>query len=202
MGILCLKTTLFRHRLMNNTQLKEHIEALLFVEGSMPIKTLAKLLESTEEEVAAAAQALGPQEGRGVVVVSDGKSLELRTAPSVAEKIEAMRKDELSKDIGRAGLEVLSAVLYRGPLTRSEIDFIRGVNSSQTLRGLLMRGLVRKVPNPKDERSFLYEPTTELLGHLGLTTTQELPEFEEVRAKLATLEDAYRNKEAHAAETQ
>ncbi len=55
-----------------------------------------------------------------------------------------------------------------------------------------MRGLVRKVPNPKDERSFLYEPTTELLSQLGVSHVDELPEYEAVRAKLTELEAAYR----------
>jgi segregation and condensation protein B len=187
---------------MNDQELKEHIEALLFVEGAMSKKALAKLLDATPEAVDAAAALLAVTSGRGVVVVDDGNALELRTAPSVSAKIEALRREELSRDIGRAGLEVLSAILYRGPLTRAEVDFVRGVNSSQTLRTLLMRGFVRKVPNPKDERSFLYEPTTEILGQLGLTSMHDLPEYEEVRAKLASLEEAYKNKESQAQESQ
>ncbi|HEV8677315.1 MAG TPA: SMC-Scp complex subunit ScpB [Candidatus Paceibacterota bacterium] len=186
---------------MNEQQLKEHIEALLFVEGAMQKKELAKLLGVSSDEIGAASAALSASlAGHGISLVDDGQTLELRTAPSVSSKIEELRREELSRDIGRAGLEVLSAILYRGPLTRAEVDFIRGVNSSQTLRTLLMRGLVRKVPNPKDERSFLYEPTTDLLGQLGIMSMGELPEFEEVRAKLSQLEEAYRNKEASASE--
>ncbi len=128
----------------------------------------------------------------GVVCVDDGRAVELRVAPAAAKLVEEMRKEDLSRDIGRAGLETLSAILYRRPLTRSEIDFIRGVNSSQILRTLVMRGLVRKVPNPKDERSFLYEPTTELLSQLGVARASELPEYETVRSKLTELEAAYR----------
>lgn len=138
-------------------------------------------------------------EGRGIVCIDDGTAVELRTAPQAAALIEDMRKEELSRDIGKAGLEALSAILYRGPLTRAEIDFIRGVNSSQTLRTLLMRGLIRKTPNPRDERSFLYEPTTELFAELGITHRDELPEYENVRTKLQDLEEAYRAKEASAA---
>jgi len=85
--------------------------------------------------------------------------------------------------------------LYRGALSRAQIDFIRGVNSSQTLRTLAMRGLVRKIPNPKDERSFLYEPTTELLAELGVSQIADLPEFETIREKLRTLEEASASKE-------
>jgi segregation and condensation protein B len=182
---------------MNDIQLKEHIEALLFVEGAMTKKELSKLLEAVPDEIEAAIASLrASAEGRGIAVVDDGSTVELRTAPSVAAKIEALRREELSRDIGRAGLEVLAAILYRGPLTRAEIDFIRGVNSSQTIRTLLMRGFVRKVPNPKDERSFLYEPTTEIMGQLGVVSMHDLPEYEEVRSKLAALEEAYKNKES------
>ena len=188
---------------MNDQQLKEHIEALLFVEGAMTKKELAKLLQSSIEEVEAGVASLRASgEGRGVVVVDDGSVVELRTAPSVAAKIEELRREELSRDIGRAGLEVLAAIMYRGPLTRAEIDFIRGVNSSQTVRTLLMRGFVRKVPNPKDERSFLYVPTTDMLGQLGIVSMHDLPEYDEVRAKLQALEEAYKSKQSQATDSQ
>jgi segregation and condensation protein B len=177
---------------MNEQQLKSHIEALLFVEGPMQKKELAKLLSVSLEEIDMAVLALREgSAGRGITLADDGNSVELRTSASVSEKIEALRREEMSRDIGRAGLEVLAAVLYRGPLTRSEIDFIRGVNSSQTVRTLLMRGMLRKVSNPKDERSYLYEPTTELLASLSITSLQELPEYEVVRGKLNELEQTY-----------
>ena len=183
---------------MNEQDLVMHIEALLFTRGgSVAKKDLAKTLGVTAEEIASAVVALNNQSaGRGIVVVDDGSQVELRTAPGVSQKIDELRKEEMSRDIGRAGLEVLAAILYRGPLTRAEIDFIRGVNSSQTIRTLLMRGFVRKVSNPKDERSFLYEPTTEILGHLGVVSMHDLPEYEVVRAKLEELEVAYKNKQA------
>lgn len=155
---------------------------------------VAKMLSVSVDEVKAAAQE--PTEGRGVVLINDGAQLELRVAPEAAETVERVRKDEYAREIGKAGQEVLAAVIYRGPLTRSEIDFIRGVNSSQTLRTLTMRGLVRRVQNPKDSRSFLYEATTELLSTLGVQRAEDLPEYQEVRTKLTQLEEAYRQKEA------
>ena len=132
------------------------------------------------------------QRKAGVSLVDDGIEVELRIDAQNSALIEKIRKEEYNRDIGKAGLEALSAVLYRGPLTRSEIDFIRGVNSSQTLRTLTLRGLVRKIPNPKDERSFLYEPTTELLAQLGVSRMQDLPDYAQVRQKLQQLEEAYR----------
>ena len=136
------------------------------------------------------------QRKAGVSLVDDGIEVELRIDAQNSALIEKVRKEEYNRDIGKAGLEALSAVLYRGPLTRSEIDFIRGVNSSQTLRTLTLRGLVRKIPNPKDERSFLYEPTTELLAQLGASRMQDLPDYAQVRQKLQQLEEAYLQKQS------
>ena len=180
-----------------NNQLKVQLEALLFALGRpLSRNELQKLLDASGEDVGAAIQSLLSDKDRGISLVDDGNAVELRTTPAAASLIEKIRKDEYARDIGRAGLEALAAVLYRGPLTRAEIDFIRGVNSSQTLRTLTMRGLVRKIPNPKDERSFLYEPTTELLSQLGIKHRSELSEYTEVRDKLSKLEEAYRAKES------
>lgn len=99
-----------------------------------------------------------------------------------------MRKDELSADIGKAGAETLAIVLYRGPLSRIEIDRIRGVNSTFILRNLLIRGLVERRPHPTDSRSFNYAITPSLLQHLGITSRESLPEFAEVMNSLDVFE--------------
>lgn len=175
--------------------MEDKIEALLFALGRPLSRTeLQKMLGASQDEVEQGIAALKARRG-GVVLVDDGKELELRAAAAAADVVERVRKEEYSRDIGKAGLEALAAVLYRGPLSRSEIDFIRGVNSSQTLRTLTLRGLLRRIPNPKDERSYLYEPTTELMASLGVERVQELPEFADVRQKLAELEEAYRKKQ-------
>ncbi len=177
---------------MNNTEQVNVIEALLFALGRpMSKKELSQKLGISQSDIEIALTTLRSRMG-GVVLVDDGITVELRTSPSVTSIIERLRKEEYSRDIGRAGLETLSAILYRGPLTRVEIDFIRGVNSSQILRTLLMRGLVRKTPHPRHQRSFLYEPTTELLAHLGITHISDLPNYNETRGKLSILEESYK----------
>ncbi len=171
------------------------IEALLFALGRpLSRQELQKMLGTSAEEVESGIATLS-ERATGVVLIDDGKEVELRVGSEASALIEKIRKEEYSREIGKAGFEALSAILYRGPLTRSEIDFIRGVNSSQTLRTLTLRGLVRKITNPKDERSFLYEPTTELLAQLGVTRPQDLPDYAEVRQKLQALEEAYRAKQ-------
>lgn len=198
MAILCSIQTRLQLRHMN--ELSVHIEALLFTLGRpLSRNELIKQLQVSAEALEEAISGLKQAASRGIVLVDDGATLELRAAAASASLIERIRKEEYSRDIGRAGLEALSAILYRGPLTRAEIDFIRGVNSSQTLRTLTMRGLVRRISNPKDERSFLYEPTTELFAQLGVSDAEDLPEYAEVRSKLASLEEAYRLKETQTA---
>ena len=181
---------------MNNKETADKIEALLFALGRPISKTeLAKKLNVSAEQITEAQTLLMSRLTGGITLVDDGTAVELRTGPEASQLIEQIQKEEYTREVGRAGLEALAAILYRGPLTRAEIDFIRGVNSTQTLRTLTMRGLVRKVQNPKDERSFLYEPTTELFASLGVASKAQLPEYEQTRAKLEELEVAYRAKE-------
>lgn len=172
-----------------------HMEALLFALGRPLSRTeLAKKLSVTPLEIEEALL-FSKQQKRGIVFIDDGKGLELRTATEASGLIDTVRKDEYAREVGRAGIETLAAILYRGPLTRAEIDFIRGVNSSQILRTLTMRGLVRKIQNPKDERSFLYEPTADLLSFIGARDASEIPDFTSVKTKLTELEDAYHARE-------
>lgn len=178
--------------------LHNKIEGLLFALGRpVSYMELAKMLGTEVPAIADAVAALkDAKQNSGIVLVDDGKMLELRASQQAAEAIEQIRKDEYSREIGKAGLETLATVMYRGPLSRSEIDFIRGVNSSQTLRTLLMRGLVRRIPNPRDDRSFLYEVTTEVMAQLGIQDPRDLPDYSEVKEKLTALEESYRNANA------
>lgn len=95
-----------------------------------------------------------------------------------------MIKDDLQKDLGKSALETLAIILYQGPIKRADIDYVRGVNSQFILRNLLMRGLISRVDDPSDERTFLYKPSLELMAFLGITDIKQLPDFEEVVGKL------------------
>lgn len=178
---------------MNDQTLAIQVEGLLFALGRPVSYTeLAKIFGADTDTISRAAGILKNKTGSGIVLVDDGTMLELRAAPEAAETIERLRRDEYARDIGKAGLETLAAIMYKGPLSRSDIDFIRGVNSSQTLRTLLMRGLVRRIPNPRDERSYLYEATGELYAQLGARDARDIEEYDDVKTKLTALEDAYR----------
>jgi len=165
------------------------IEGVLFYKAApMKISVLARMFAVSEEEVKEALQRLQNRlrEG-GIRLVSTDTEVELRTAPDLSELIENLRKDEMQKEIGKAGAETLAIILYRGTVSRSEIDSIRGVNSSFILRNLLTRGLIQR--DGANGRSYAYSATPDLLAHLGITTREELPQFADIMAALDTFEE-------------
>ncbi|MEK7505150.1 MAG: SMC-Scp complex subunit ScpB [Patescibacteria group bacterium] len=166
--------------------LEAQIEAILFWKAEpVSVKTLAQILGKNEVEIGEALNNLETAlVGRGLRLVRKDDEVMLGTAPEVGELIEKLTREELSRDIGKAGLETLAVIIYQGPVSRAQIDYVRGVNSSFIVRHLLVRGLVEKVPNPEDARSFLYRPTFDLLSHLGISKLEEAPDYEVVKQKL------------------
>lgn len=168
-------------------ELANSIEAILFYQAEpMKVSRLATLLKRSEPEVLDAIKVLEDKlQATGLCLLTNGGEVTLGTSPDASALIEAITKEELSKDLSKASLETLAIVLYKGPVTRAEIDYIRGVNSTFILRNLLIRGLVEKIDNPNDQRSFLYKPTFELLEHMGVTKTEELPKYHDTLGILA-----------------
>lgn len=167
--------------------LPQKIEAILFWKAEpVPLKKLASLLGADLKAVKEGLDALEQSlKGRGIALVRTDDEAMLGTARELSPLIEQMTKDELTRDLGKAGLETLSIILYQGPISRADIDYIRGVNSQFILRSLLIRGLVERVDNPDDARSFLYKPTLDLLAHLGISKIEDLPEYAQVRNDIA-----------------
>lgn len=170
--------------------LSARIEARLFSEGApITISKLEKLLGVSQEELTNGLDALHDRlHGSSIALVRTETETSLAVSSVCALELEKSYAAELERDIGDAGLEVLAIVLYRGPSTRAEIDYIRGVNSSSTVRTLLQRGLLERTNNPKDAREYLYRPTTDLLAHLGVTETKDLPDHATIVAELAAFE--------------
>jgi segregation and condensation protein B len=159
------------------------LEALLFASGEpLEKKQLAKFLGVKESELKVALDALTHSlKGHGVTLVETAHEVELRTAPEAAEIVKKLRESELSRDLGKASLETLATIAYQGGATRGEIDWVRGVNSSASVRTLLLRGLIEGREDEKDKRRIRYSLTTEALAHLGLTNSKELPRADELR---------------------
>lgn len=167
--------------------LDKKLEAVLFYKAApMKKQALAKLFSVEEESLEQALKILRArlQEGATSLVVSDD-TVELAVSGEFDELIEGLRKDELKRDIGKAGVETLAVVLYRSPITRAEIDRIRGVNSSYILRNLEVRGLVERTQSGRQNE---FRPTTELLRHLGIGEKTELPDYANVMDALQNYE--------------
>jgi segregation and condensation protein B len=172
--------------------LDAQIEAVLFWKAEpTSIKKLAALFDTSENDIRTAIAVLkNTLHNRGLTLVELEDEVTLGTSKDVSALIEKLTKEELIKDLGKAGLETLSIVLYQGPIARSEIDYIRGVNSQFILRNLLVRGLVEKTENPKDRRAFLYKPSFDLLSHLGISNIADLPDYQTVRKNIETFKAA------------
>ena len=119
-------------------------------------------------------------QGRGIALLEKDNEITFGTVPELSSLIENLQKEELNKDLSRAALETLSIVLYKNGASRSEVDYIRGVNSSFTLRALSVRGLVEKITDPADSRRYIYRPSFELLSFMGIKSVEELPAYNDI----------------------
>lgn len=148
--------------------------------GSLEADELEKVLYQIEESL----------KDRGVTLIKKDDEVMLGTDPEASKIIEEISREELSKELSKATLETLSTVLFLAPVRRSQIDYVRGVNSQFSLRHLEIRGLVEKVPDDKDSRVHLYRPTFDCLSFLGVSSIEELPGFIDTRARLQDLEQS------------
>ena len=176
---------------MTNEKIAE-LEALLFIHGEpLTLKKIGALLEVKPEELDTLIVDLKSRladGARGLVLVEDGEKIQLATKSEFGRILEKFIKGELSEDLTPASLETLSLVAYFAPISRTRLDYVRGVNSSFILRSLLLRGLVERFPDPDRANAFLYRPTFELLRHLGIEKKEGLPEFEKFQTLLKTFE--------------
>jgi segregation and condensation protein B len=173
--------------------LESKIEALLFWKGEpVKIKDITKILEADSNDVETALSDLEKSlSNRGITLTRNEGEVMLYTSPEASDLIQKLTKEELSRDISKAGVEVLSLVIYRGPISKREIDYIRGVNSSYIIRNLMVRGLIERVDrvpsssgSGQEGRSFTYQPTFELLAHLGVSKKEDLEDFDAVQKDL------------------
>ena len=164
--------------------LSQTLEALLFVSGQpLSEATLAKYAQAEPLEVRQTLEELHVRwkhEDRGIQLLQNGASWQLVSEPSCAPAIVAFAKEEVLGELTKAQLETLAVIAYRGPLSKRELDHIRGVNCRQIMRNLLIRGLVESAGSGvnDDEESFSYQVSAQFMRHLGLTALEELPEYE------------------------
>ena len=168
---------------MASTHLTAALESLLFISGEpLLFARLAKTLGVSEKEAAARIEALGEKYAGdaqcGLMIITKDRKAILATKPENAQFVEALTKSALQENLSKAALEVLAIVAYRSPITRAEIEAIRGVNCSFTVRNLLLRDLIERRGNPQDARGYVYFPTFQFLQHVGIKNTESLPDYE------------------------
>lgn len=188
-----------------NKNMLARLEALLFIHGEpLALKKAAAVIGADKETLKNALIALREslrEDSRGLTLISDASlenifaggawtdySVQLATKPEFGKIMEDFVKAELEEDLTPAALEALSLILYLGPIQRSRVDYLRGVNSSFIMRSLLLRGLVQRFPDPARPHIYLYRATMDALKHLGVSSPEDLPEYSKFR-ELATFRE-------------
>ncbi|MDI6734309.1 MAG: SMC-Scp complex subunit ScpB [Patescibacteria group bacterium] len=169
------------------------LEALLFYYGeAMPIKRIAGLLGLKEDECVKLIEDLKNKLlndfDRGISIIESNNEIQLVTKPELQYIGQKLIKEEFREQLTPAALETLTLVAYLGPIPRSTIDYIRGVNSSFTLRGLLVRGLIERKSSAERSNVYEYHASSDFLKHLGLNNIKELPEYEKYHDILTKFE--------------
>ena len=161
------------------------LQAILFTSGG-PVakKRLMTLIGCTADRLKQSVRELEEaHRGGGVTVIDDGTAVSLATDPSLREYMEGVLRDDRTKPLSRASQETLAIIAYAGPITKIDLDFLRGVNTQYTVRRLLMRGLIQE---RKERSRRSYTVTAEFLTHIGVRRTGDLPDYESVRDTIHT----------------
>ncbi|RNB58602.1 SMC-Scp complex subunit ScpB [Brevibacillus gelatini] len=184
---------------MNYDKLKGVIEGLLFISGDEGIdaRQISEIVEVPEEEVVDLIEDMKAdfrRAGRGVQIVEVAKAYQLTTLPEHVPYFERLATSPGQSTLSQAALETLAIIAYKQPLTRSEIEEIRGVKCEKALNTLLSKQLIREAGRAEGiGRPILYATTKEFLEHFGLREISDLPEppvnldIEEVRMEATAL---------------
>jgi segregation and condensation protein B len=166
----------------DETELKARLEALLLVAPGpvMPGQLAAALEISVEEVEAGLAGLIADYQERGLRLQRHAGQVQLTTAPEMGPLVERFLGLEATTQLSRAALEALAIIAYQQPVTRPQVDAIRGVNSDGVLKSLLSKGLVQEVGRGEGPgRPILYSTTLEFLQYFGLGSVAELPPLAE-----------------------
>ena len=162
-------------------EIKPLIESLLFVaDEPVAIGRLAAAMGVNREAVEETLRVLSEEYAqRGLRIQRKGERVQMVTAPEAAPHIERFLDLELSSKLSAPALETLAIVAYQQPVTRAEMEAVRGVNCDSVLRTLLSKGLIEEVGRfPQAGRPIVYGTTFEFLQHFGLQDLAELPPLE------------------------
>lgn len=174
------------------------VEAFLFTAGdSVDEKKIQAFLRLTKRQWRDIIDSLTKkyeEKNSGLQIIHKGSKIQLVTKPSLAELVAKFLGKTLgNEELSRATLETLAVVAYRGPVTRAQVEYVRGVNCSFALRTLSLRGIIDRKDNPLDSRSYLYEISFDFLKNLGLKSVEELKDYDKLKERLEVEEGSIKN---------
>jgi segregation and condensation protein B len=154
----------------------------MLLAASAPLKKskLAKIIPAFEEVLIELKESLIEH---GIQIFESCDEIELVTREEFSQPLKDFFKWE-SEELSPSLTEVLSIIAYAGPISRAEIEKIRGVNSIYSLKKLLLVGLIEKTFNPQRKNVIFYKSSAEFLKHLGITKDESLPNYFELRKKI------------------
>ncbi len=161
------------------------LEGLLFVVGEdgLTLKQIEDILEidgDSAKELVTSLREDYNSDDRGIRIDFLGNSFKLTTKSEHKEYYQKLLENETANHLSQSALETLAIVAYNEPITRVEVDEIRGVSSSQIMRKLVAKGFIKEVGRSElPGRPILYKTTSEFLDYFGLATVEDLPKFEE-----------------------
>ncbi len=160
------------------------IESLLFISGKpISLRRLSDIVGKDKKQVAAAVQTLMEQYNtpdRGIHIQQAGSSYQMATNPECAYLIKEFVKAEQSGELTKPSLETLTIIAYRGPVTKAELEQIRGVNCSLIIRNLMIKGLI-EASEDREKMATVYTVTFDFLRFLGADRVEDLPNYEALR---------------------
>ena len=165
---------------MDQAQLCGIIEAILFVCGEpVALSDIAHSLDMTESELEEAASRLADTydlDRRGLRLNRFGGNLQLSIRPELAPFVERLLQPIQKQSLSQAALETLSIIAYRQPITKSEIEAVRGVKCDYSVQSLSAKGLIEEIGRRETlGRPILYGTTEKFLGHFGIASLDNLP---------------------------
>ena len=167
-----------------NGSLKGRIEAILFVSGeAVPIRELSRALQIQEKELEKALDEIRDEydyQQRGFLLKRFGNFVQLATRPMYSEDVVRLLQPVQQQSLSQAAMETLAVVAYRQPVTRAEVEQVRGVKCDYSLQSLILKEMIEEAGR-KDTigRPILYRTTDKFLSHFGIRNLDELPPMPE-----------------------
>lgn len=179
---------------MDEKEIKSIIEGLLFVWGDpLPLKDISNILQLKEQDVKNIIDEMIDEfnyNRRGIRIIKIKDKYQLSSRPEHYQWISKLAQDDSNKSLSNAALETLAIIAYKQPITKNEIEAIRGVRCDKALETLVNKKLIKELGRiEKTGRPIIYGTTDEFLKYFGLEDLSDLPDIEELKIKSEEIEN-------------